>query len=81
MLKIEIPDLKILEHLPFKEGVQVIVTGGRSQGVKGILINLGEELGWKKTAIIKTINQDNVRTLAKYVFPIGEKELMITIPN
>jgi ribosomal protein S4E len=50
---------------------QVIITGGRSQGAKGILIGFGSEPGWKKTATIRTPKGEDIRTLSKYVFVVG----------
>jgi len=79
VLKVKIPEKEILEHIEFKEMQQVIVTGGRSQGVRGTLIKLGPEPGWKKTATIRTTAGDDIRTLTKYIFLVGSNTPLITL--
>jgi small subunit ribosomal protein S4e len=80
VLKIKIPDADIIEHIPLDTGVQVIITGGRSQGRRGNLIGVGTEPGWKTTADIRTFQGDNIKTLAKYVFPVGFENPAIALP-
>jgi small subunit ribosomal protein S4e len=79
VIKIKIPEKEILDYLEFKGMQQVIVTGGRSQGFRGTLIGLGPEPGWKKTAIIRTPEGNDIRTLSKYLFVIGSNEPMIKL--
>jgi small subunit ribosomal protein S4e len=79
VLKVKIPDLEIQDHIEFREMTQVIIIGGRSQGANGMLIGLGPEPGWKKTATIRTQDGEDIRTLAGYVFVIGEKEPVISL--
>lgn len=81
VLKLKLPNLEILGSVPLKEGVQIIITGGRSQGERGTLIGLGNEPGWKKTATIRTTRGEDIRTLTRYVFPIGEDEPLISLPH
>lgn len=79
VIKIKIPDQEILEHIEFKEMMQCILIGGKSQGSVGMLIGIGSEPGWKKTATIRTSEGVDIRTLAKYVFIIGQNEPMISL--
>lgn len=79
VLKIKIPEKEIQEFIEFKEMQQVIITGGRSQGAKGIIITIGPEPGWKKTATIRTPEGDDIRTLAKYLFVVGSNEPVIKL--
>jgi small subunit ribosomal protein S4e len=79
VLKIKIPEKELQDHIEFKEMQQVIVTGGRSQGARGILIGLGPEPGWKKTATIRTPEGDDIRTLEKYIFVVGSNEPIIKL--
>jgi len=81
ILKIKLPELEILEHIKFKDMLPTIITGGRSQGETGTIIGLGDEPGWKKTATIRTPRGDDIRTLLKYVFPLGESESLISLPE
>ena len=81
VLKIKIPSQEIVEHIPFKDQLQVVIIGGRSQGENGIIIGLGDEPGWKKTATVRTPKGNDIRTLAKYVFPIGMAQPLISLPE
>jgi len=81
VLKIKIPTQEIVEHISFKDQLQIVVTGGRSQGETGIIIGFGDEPGWKKTATVRTPKGEDIRTLAKYVFPIGTTEPLISLPE
>jgi small subunit ribosomal protein S4e len=81
VLKIKVPSQEIMEHIPFKDQLQIIITGGRSQGETGIIIGFGDEPGWKKTATVRTPSGEDIRTLTKYVFPIGTTESLISLPE
>ena len=45
------------------------------------LIDLGSEPGKKKTATIRTPDNDDIRTLASYVFAVGTETPMISLPG
>ena len=79
VLKIKIPEKEILDSIEFKEMQQVIITGGRSQGAQGVMIGLGTEPGWKKTAIIRTLEGVDIRTLSNYLFVVGVNEPVIKL--
>jgi small subunit ribosomal protein S4e len=81
IVKLSVPDQEIIDHIEFKPGVRVIITGGRSQGQFGILIGLGSEPGSKRTATIRTPENEDVRTLAKYVFAVGSETPIISLPG
>ncbi len=79
VLKVKVPEKEIQDFIAFKEMQHVIITGGRSQGAKGVIITLGPEAGWKKTATIRTPEGDDIRTLAKYLFVVGSNEPVIKL--
>ena len=81
ILKIKLPEQEILEKIDFKPGVKAIITGGRSQGTSGILIGLGSEPGKKRTATVRTDKDEDVRTLASYVFAVGTETPIISLPS
>jgi small subunit ribosomal protein S4e len=81
IIKLDVVGQEILDHINFKPGVRVIITGGRSQGQYGILLDLGEEPGKKRTATIRTPENDDVRTLASYVFAVGTETPIISLPG
>jgi small subunit ribosomal protein S4e len=79
VLKIKVPEKEILDSIEFKEMQQVIITGGRSQGAQGVLIKVGPEPGWKRTATIRTVEGDDIRTLSNYLFVVGVNEPVIKL--
>jgi len=79
VLKIKVPEKEIMDSIEFKEMQQVIITGGRSQGAQGVLIKVGPEPGWKRTATIRTIEGDDIRTLSNYLFVVGVNEPVIKL--
>lgn len=81
ILKISIPDHEVIDFIEFKPGVRAIITGGRSQGQYGILLGLGSEPGVKRTATIRTLKNEDVRTLASYVFVVGTENPIISLPE
>lgn len=80
-VKLSVPEQEIVEHVGFKPGARVIITGGRSQGRHGILMGIGSEPGKKRTATIRTPENEDVRTMAKYIFAIGSETPMISLPG
>lgn len=81
IVKVSVPKQEITDHIAFKPGVRAIITGGKSQGQYGILIGLGSEPGDKRTATIRTPENEDVRTLASYVFAVGTETPLISLPG
>jgi small subunit ribosomal protein S4e len=80
VLQLSVPEQEILSTIRFEEGVIAIITGGRLQGRQGIISGFGSEPGWKKTATLRTPDGEDIRTLSKYIFPIGSAEPLISMP-
>ena len=81
IVKLSVPEQEITDHIEFKPGVRVIIIGGRSQGTTGILIGLGNEPGNKRTATVRTPQNEDVRTLSEYVFAVGTEAPIISLPG
>jgi small subunit ribosomal protein S4e len=81
IVRLEVPSQEITDHIEFKPGIRAIITGGRSQGTKGILIGLGDEPGIKRTATVRTEANEDVRTLSKYVFGVGTDAPIVSLPE
>lgn len=81
VLQLKVPEQEVLGHISFKEGVLAAVIGGRSKGKHGIVTGLGSEPGGKRTATIRTPGGEEVRTLARYVFAVGDGEPLISLPG
>jgi small subunit ribosomal protein S4e len=80
-IKLTIPEQEIIDHIVFNAGIRAIITGGKSQGKYGIIIDLGTEPGNKKTATIRTQTNEDVKTLSKYVFAVGTDSPLISLPE
>lgn len=81
VVQVNVPEQEIVGHISFEEGARVVVTGGRSQGESGRIIGFSPEPGWKKTATIRTPEGEDIRTLAGYLFAVGEEEPVISLPG
>lgn len=81
VLKIKLPSQEVVEHIAFKDQLPIIITGGRSQGETGMVIGFGDESGWKKTATVRTPKGEDIRTLTRYVFPVGVSDSLISLPE
>ncbi|MFQ6053983.1 MAG: 30S ribosomal protein S4e, partial [Candidatus Bathyarchaeia archaeon] len=81
VLQLKVPEQEVLGHISFEPRALAVVTGGRSQGRYGTIIGLGSEPGSKRTATIRTPDGEKVRTLAKYVFPVGSERPLISLPG
>jgi len=75
----KLPERELLGHYEFKEMKPAIVIGGRSQGARGTLIHIGDEPGEKKTATLRTSQGEDIRTLASYIFVVGDNEPVISL--
>ncbi len=81
IVRLEVPGQEITDHVEFKPGIRVIITGGSSQGTKGILIELGNEPSSKRMATVRTEANEDVRTLSKYVFGVGTDAPIVSLPE
>lgn len=81
VLKVKVPEKEIQDKISFGQMKQAIITGGRSQGETGMIIGVGPEPGLKRTATIRTQGGEDIRTLAKYVFVVGNEEPVISLPG
>ena len=75
---IKLPDQSIQNHIPLKEGITAIITGGDHTGFVGKLLKIDpdNQLGTLQGAGDKTI-----LTAIRYVFPLGEDESQIKLPE
>ena len=79
VVSLKLPERELLGHYEFKEMKPAIVIGGRSQGARGTLIHIGDEPGEKKTATLRTSQGEDIRTLASYIFVVGDNEPVISL--
>lgn len=79
-LKVSVPDQRILDYVPLKEGVLAIVTGGRNVGRVGKVLEIRR--GMRRYRSIVTIEDrsgNRFQTSLDYIFPIGLEAPLITL--
>ena len=81
-LLITIPEQQIQKVIPMKEGVIAIVSSGRNVGRVGRIEGIEKGMGRKQTLVkMRDVNGDVFYTVIEYVFPIGEEEPVIKLPE
>jgi len=70
---LSLPDQKIQKVLPLKAGMMIFLDAGKHAGQKGHLHSVtGHEA-------IYTVDDQEIGTVKKYLFVVGEKESAVTI--
>lgn len=75
-LLIQLPDQKILSHLPLREGSEALVFRGKNRGSRGVIISLRARkfMTEKATAVLEAEGK-KIETLKDYLFVVkAEKE-------
>jgi len=84
VLRITVPERKIMDHIPLEEGVLAIITGGKNIGRYGKIVEIEERKGAKRRNWLVTI-EDSVgnkyQTRLNYVFAVGKTEPLISLPS
>ena len=79
-IKISIPSQEILDHIPLREGCSTVITGGRNIGRRGVLSDLAQGLGRRKTMVrIREAGGSEFQTSLQYVFAVGSAEPLISL--
>lgn len=82
VLKVSLPDLKILDHFPFKEGMYALVIGGHRMGAHGVIKKIEKRYGPRaSTVTIETPDGEEIVTALDYVFVIGRDKPEISLPT
>lgn len=77
-LLIKVPEQKIQSHIPLKEGILAIITGGVHSGFIGKLVKIDAE---NQLGTIESTDGTIILTAIRYVFPIGEDAPIISLPE
>jgi len=80
-LKVTVPQIIVLDHLKFAEGILALVTGGESRGRYGKVQSIEKRGNFPDTVTLTTSNKEEVRTIADYVIPIGSDSPLISLPK
>lgn len=82
VLKIKIPNGKVLEHIKFRKGVTAIVTAGKNAGKWGRITRIGRGKGGHPTIVkLEDIKGNKIQTTLSYIFPVGEEGSLISLPE
>jgi small subunit ribosomal protein S4e len=83
-LKISIPERQILEHVKMKENDFAMITGGKNIGKHGRIVSIESAEGKKRRnalVIIEDEKGNRYQTILNFVFAIGEKQPLISLPE
>jgi small subunit ribosomal protein S4e len=75
---IKLPDQSIQNHIPLKEGITAVITGGDHTGFVGKLTKIDPD---NRLGTLLGKNDQTILTAIRYVFPIGEEESQIKLPE
>ena len=79
--KLSLPELKVLERVPFARGALALITGGKNVGVVGRITEIKTTGEGKPSLVTLEANGTTFQTSADYVFPIGKEEPLISLPG
>lgn len=80
-IKIEVPSQEIKGRIPFKEGTLAYVFGGRHSGEVATIDAIETTRISGPNPVVLKRDDQSIRTVRKYVFPIGAKKSEITLPE
>lgn len=75
-LLIAVPDQAIRNHVPLKEGITVVITGGIDTSFVGKLTKIDPETG---LCAVEGAEGKTILTAARYVFPLGEEKPLVSV--
>jgi small subunit ribosomal protein S4e len=81
LIRLSIPNAEILDHIPFEQGVLAIIDSGENVGQWGEVTKITESNIYGSTVTIRNSENQEVETVADYVFPIGKGEAWISLPR
>ena len=81
VLRIAVLDQSVEDQLKFKEGVLALVIGGKSKGRYGQILGIEKRPGFPTTVTLRTPEDDEVRTIIDYIFPVGIDSPLISLPR
>jgi small subunit ribosomal protein S4e len=83
-VKVSLPERQILEHIKLKENDFAIITGGKNIGKYGRIVTIESAKGKKRRNILAVIEDEKgnrYQTILNFVFAIGEKQPLISLPE
>jgi ribosomal protein S4E len=81
LIRVSIPKVEVLGHIPLEQGVLAIIDSGENAGRWGEVTKIVESGIYGSTVTIRNSENQEVETIADYVFPIGKGEAWISLPR
>lgn len=82
VLKMNLADSSVLEHIRLEKGTWVLIVGGRNVGRWGRMVEIiPGSLTSDPSALIEAEDGSKLYTALKYVFPIGVEKPCISLPE
>lgn len=78
-LLIEIPSLKIVEHLPLEKGYTGIVVKGKNSGMVCTIEKVYEGSFKKQAKVLCKVGKERIETLRDYLFVVGKEKPIIVV--
>jgi len=78
-LLIEIPSLKIVEHIPMEKGCTGIVVKGKNSGMMCVVDKVYEGLFKKQAKVLCNVNKEKLEILRDHLFVVGKDKPLITV--
>jgi small subunit ribosomal protein S4e len=80
VLKLSLPDRKILDHIKMREGVQAVVIDGKHIGRRGKVRKIEHKIGLHPTTLVALEGKEGVfQTAMDYVFATGTEKPLISL--
>jgi len=84
VIKVNIHDREVLDQIRLAKDTIALIIGGKNRGIHGKIVDIEEAAGTKHRSLLATI-EDNAgkrfQTILNFIFPIGEGEKAISLPE
>jgi small subunit ribosomal protein S4e len=84
VLKLGVPDRELLEYTKLTVGAPTLVIGGKNMGKFGKIVSIEKKPNKKRRDLLvtlKDINGNQFQTILDFVFILGDKEPLISLPE
>lgn len=79
--KLTLPDLKVLERLPFEVGATALITGGRNVSRVGKISEIKQIAGTQPNIVTLKTDGEEFQAPEHYVFVVGKEKPSISLPS
>ncbi len=80
-VKVSLPDLDILEHVPCQEGNLALITGGTNVGKRGKISDILEIEGPSSDRFLVETDGEEFQSPEQYIFVIGKDSAEVSFPG